>query len=111
MAVYMLIEIAVENPDLYAEYMDRVPATVVKYGGRYLVRGGQITPLTGDWNPERVILIEFPSDEAMYRWNFSPEYQALAPLRQGSTKTRAIALQGYAEQPRVASEGAHDERA
>jgi uncharacterized protein (DUF1330 family) len=94
-AVYLLIEVEILDPETYAEYMDRVPATVDQYGGRYLVRGGSVVPLTGDWHPQRIILLEFPSAEQMQRWNSSPEYLELAPIRTRSTRTRAIALQGY----------------
>jgi uncharacterized protein (DUF1330 family) len=94
--VYMLIEIAeVMDADTYGEYQKRVPATVEKYDGRYIVRGGPVVPLTGDWNPPRVIILEFPSMERMTEWNLSPEYLALAPLRARSTRTRAIALRGF----------------
>jgi len=92
---YLVIDITVHDPETYAEYMRQIPPTVARYGGRYLVRGGPVASLTGNWNPERVIIIEFPSAERLREWNQSPEYQALAPLRMRSTTTRAIALQGY----------------
>lgn len=94
MSVYMIIEVEVVDEDIYAEYMEKVPATVEKYGGRYIVRGGAVTPLTGGWHPERIIVLEFPSTEQMQRWNFSPEYLELAPLRIRSAKTKAIAVEG-----------------
>ncbi len=36
-----------------------VSSIIQKHGGQYLLRGGQITPLAGDWTPERIILIKF----------------------------------------------------
>ena len=95
MAVYMVIEIEVHDPETYAEYMHRIPETVEKYGGRYLVRGGPVLALTGDWRPERIVIVEFPTFQQMWTWNASPEYQELAPMRIQSAKTRAIALEGY----------------
>jgi uncharacterized protein (DUF1330 family) len=100
MSVYMIIEIEVIDEDMYAEYMEKVPATVEKYGGRYIIRGGTVTPLSGGWRPERIIVLEFPSAEQMQRWNMSPEYLEVAPLRVRSTKTRAIALEGYSIEDR-----------
>jgi uncharacterized protein (DUF1330 family) len=97
MAVYMLIDVEVQDPDTYAEYLRRIPETVAQYGGRYVVRGGPIIPLTGDWTPERIVIVEFPTFEQMWTWNSSPEYRELAPLRLRSTKTRAVALEGYTE--------------
>lgn len=93
----MVIEVTVVNPERYAEYVARVPAVVARYGGRYLVRGGEVVPLTGDWRPERLVILEFPSMEQMTEWNFSEEYVALAPLRAESTITRAIAVHGTSE--------------
>jgi uncharacterized protein (DUF1330 family) len=57
MSVYLIIEIAVKNREMYLQYVQKVPPIIEKHGGRYLARGGAITPLMGDWNPERIILI------------------------------------------------------
>lgn len=76
MPVYMVIEIEVKDPETYAEYMRRVPAVVAKYDGRYLVRGGPVIPLSGNWRPQRVIILEFSRWEEMKRFGTSPEYQS-----------------------------------
>ncbi len=104
MPAYMIVEVAILDETTYAEYVRKVPATVAKYGGRYLVRGGQVTPLTGDWRPERIIVLEFPTAERMRQWNSSPEYVELAPLRTKATRTRAIAVEGVTSE--IASERA-----
>ena len=77
MSVYMIIDVEVTDSDTYAEYVERVHSVVEKFGGRYLVRGGDVRVLAGDWHPERVVLLEFPSAEHLQRWLTSPEY---APL-------------------------------
>src|SRR5215468_298177 len=97
MSVYMLIETAVVDADAYAQYQARIPAVVAQYGGRYIIRGGPVVPLTGDWTPQRIILLEFETAGAMRAWNESPEYQELAPLRMAGAKTRAVALQGHVD--------------
>ena len=94
MSVYMIIEIQVEDEWLYAEYVEKVRAIVEEHGGRYLVRGGVVTPLSGDWNPERMIVIEFESTEQVRRCFNSPEYLELAPLRKQSAVSRAIVVDG-----------------
>lgn len=99
MPVYMLVEIEVTDADIYAEYTRGVPDTVAAYGGRYVVRGGEVIPLSGDWTPQRIVILEFPSYERMWAWNSSEEYRALVPLRMRSARTRAIALDGYAGPP------------
>jgi uncharacterized protein (DUF1330 family) len=52
MSVYMVLEIVVKDPSTYAKYVERVPAVVEKYGGRYLVRGGPVISQEGGWEPE-----------------------------------------------------------
>lgn len=94
MAVYFIVEIEVTDPAPYAEYVARVPAIIKEHGGRYLVRGGTVTPLAGDWRPERMIVVEFDSLDQVRRCLGSPEYRALAPLREKSTVTRAIVVEG-----------------
>jgi len=95
MSVYVIIDIAVIDQGLYEEYVARVPALVEQYGGRYLVRGGEVATLTGDWQPERIVVLEFDSSEQVQEFYASPEYQALAPLREQSTNSRAILVKGY----------------
>jgi len=94
MACYLIIEIKVLDSDLYSQYVQKVPEVVSNYGGRYLARGGEVTPITGNWNPERVILIEFDSIDQVQRCFQSSEYLELAPLREKSTRSRAIIVQG-----------------
>jgi uncharacterized protein (DUF1330 family) len=94
MPVYLIIDVAVTDPELYAEYVEQVPAVVERYGGRYLARGGDVVPLTADWRPQRIILIEFDSIDQVRDCFTSPEYLALAPLREESTTSRAIIIEG-----------------
>lgn len=94
MSVYMIIEIEIKDEELYAEYVERVREVVVKQGGRYLVRGGQVTPLSGNWNPERIIIIEFETIEHLRTCFGSEEYRELAPLREKSTLGRSIVVEG-----------------
>lgn len=95
MPVYMVIEIKVLNPELYARYVEKVPDIIKKHGGRYLVRGGEVTPMFGNWKPERIILLEFDNPEKLRNCFNSEEYLELAPFRENSTITKAILVNGY----------------
>jgi len=95
-AVYMLIELTVHDRELYGQYIDQVRTVVERHGGRYLARGGAVTVLSGDWRPERIVLIEFPTMDDMRACFGSPEYGALAPLRERSTTSRAVLIEGVA---------------
>jgi uncharacterized protein (DUF1330 family) len=94
MSVYLLIEITVKDRELYSKYVQAVPSIIEKHGGKYLARGGNVTPLMGGWNPERIILIEFDDIEHVHKCFRSPEYLEIAPLREQSTASRSIIFEG-----------------
>jgi uncharacterized protein (DUF1330 family) len=94
MAVYLIIDLTVIDQDLYEEYVERVPAVLEQYGGRYLVRSGQVATLAGDWQPERIIVVEFDSSDQVQEFYTSPEFLELAPLREQSTNSRIILVEG-----------------
>jgi uncharacterized protein (DUF1330 family) len=94
MSVYMIIESKVKDGMPYREYQSRVMEIITKFGGRYLSRGNHVLPLSGDWTPERMILLEFPAERNIRDWLASPEYQRLAPLREAGADSRAIILEG-----------------
>ena len=94
MPVYLVAEIEIKDPEMYSRYVDKVPAVIRRFGGRYLSQGGQVTPLSGNWNPERVILIEFPTLEKLQQCFNSEKYLEIAPFRTQSTLSRSIIIEG-----------------
>ncbi|MBD3263794.1 MAG: DUF1330 domain-containing protein [Candidatus Omnitrophica bacterium] len=92
--IYMVAEIEILDEELYRRYTEKVYPLVVKYGGRYLVRGGEAYTISGGWQPERIIIIEFSSMEALKECFGSSEYKAIASLREESTRSKAIAVEG-----------------
>ena len=79
MVAYWVARAKVNNPDQYKKYAELVPGILPKFGGRFLARGGTITPLEGDWNPQRMVVLEFDNVEQARAWYDSPAY---APLRE-----------------------------
>lgn len=94
MPAYVLAEIEVTNPEGYKEYTTTVPATIEKYGGRFLVRGGKAHVLEGEWPERRRVVIEFPSVEAARRWWDSTEYEKPKAMRRANSKGRLLMLEG-----------------
>jgi len=95
MAAYVLAEIEIINPDGYKEYSAQVPATIAKYGGRFLVRGGNAEVLEGEWPvARRRVLLEFPSVEQAKGWWDSTEYEKPKALRKANSNGRLILLEG-----------------
>lgn len=94
MAAYVLAEIEITNPEGYKEYTTLVPATIAKFGGRFLARGGEVVGLEGDWPQRRRVLIEFPSKAVALAWYESPEYAKPKAMRQANSNGRLLLLDG-----------------
>ena len=94
MPVYKIVELEINNKELFSKYAKKVNEIVSKYGGRYLVRGGEITPIYGNWNPERIVMVEFESVEMLEKCYSSPEYLEIAPFREQSTNSKSIIVEG-----------------
>ncbi len=91
---YLIAEIEVHDPALFEEYRKQVPATIARYGGKYLVRGGATDTIEGGWAPARVVVLEFPSLEQARKWYHSAEYKPLLAMRLKAAKSRAILVEG-----------------
>jgi uncharacterized protein (DUF1330 family) len=94
MAAYLIVDLDVKNDRALESYRRAVPATVEKYGGRFLVRGGAFTVLEGEWTPKRVVLLEFPSMDALQRWYRSEDYKPLLAERLANAAGDVIAVEG-----------------
>jgi uncharacterized protein (DUF1330 family) len=95
-AFYIAEVFKVSNPDQFNTYAAGVPATVEKYGGHYLVRGGKTEALEGE-PPKRIVVLSFKSIADAQRWYASPEYSAIRPIRQRSAKARGFIVEGLGE--------------
>jgi uncharacterized protein (DUF1330 family) len=93
-AAYIIASVDVTDPDLYAEYRAQVPATIERYGGRFLVRGGDKELLEGNWDPPRIVVLEFPDADAARRWHSSEEYRPLIELRQRASNGDLVLVEG-----------------
>jgi uncharacterized protein (DUF1330 family) len=91
---YVIARITVTDPDAYDGYRAGVLATVKPHGGKFLVRGGPFDCLEGEWPDERVVVLEFPSVEQARAWYESDDYQALARIRQSSSRGDLILVAG-----------------
>jgi uncharacterized protein (DUF1330 family) len=94
-SAYVLVEVEVDNPEGYAEYRPLAHESVLKHGGRFLVRGGTTETFEGEWSP-RIVVLEFESLEAARAWYYSDDYQAAAAIRRQNGRARMIAVEGAA---------------
>jgi uncharacterized protein (DUF1330 family) len=94
MPAYVIVEVEVTDPERYERYRAATPATIAAAGGRFLVRGGELTVLEGDWQPSRLVVLEFEDLAAAERWYESEAYRAAKQLREGGASMRMVAVQG-----------------
>ena len=94
MAGYAIIHDEIQDQTLFAEFRRRVGATVEAQGGRYLVRGGAIEVMDGDWSPDRIVVIEFDSVEQARAWLTSPEYTEIKQIRMKAASASVIIVEG-----------------
>ncbi len=94
MAGYIVADIEVTDPGEYQKYAQQTAATLERYGGKFLVRGGQPETLEGDRNSKRVVIIEFPSVEHAKSWYNSPEYSAIKGMRHRSAVSNILIAHG-----------------
>jgi uncharacterized protein (DUF1330 family) len=94
MAAYVIANVDVTDPTSFAEYRALVPATIEAYGGRYLVRGGAHQVVEGDWQPKRVVVLEFPTLADARRWYDSEEYRRPKAIRFRCARTDVVFVEG-----------------
>jgi uncharacterized protein (DUF1330 family) len=94
MAAYVIVETDVTDPERYDRYKAASPGAIAAGGGRFLARGGELDVLEGDWQPSRLVVLEFEDLAAARRWYESESYRQARQLREGAATLRMVAVQG-----------------
>jgi uncharacterized protein (DUF1330 family) len=94
MAAYVIGQIDVSHPGKYAEYQMLVPASLEKFNGRFLVRGGPFEHMEGSWPVSRLVIIEFDTMENARAWYSSTEYKKALKHRIGAATVTLTLVQG-----------------
>lgn len=94
MPAYVIVEIKVIDAKQYEEYRQLAPGTIAQHGGRYVVRGGAVDVLEGDWAPTRLVVLEFENADGARAWWNSDEYREPKQMRQRCAKTKMILVDG-----------------
>ena len=94
MPAYIIVETEISDPEQYEQYKAAAPAALAAYGGRYVARGGETAVLEGDWEPARLVVLEFPDLESAKRFYDSPEYGEARKLREGAAELNMVVVEG-----------------
>jgi uncharacterized protein (DUF1330 family) len=93
MPALVIVEVSIHNPELYEEYKKHTLWTIEKFGGRFLVRGVKTESLEGDWNPERLVILEFPNVDIAKSWWSSPEYSKIKTIRYEAANSKMLVVE------------------
>ena len=93
-AGYVIAQLKVTNPENYKEYIKKVPDVIKKYGGEYLVRGGEHQVVEGEDNLPRLVVIKFPSYEKALEWYHSEDYKTVKGIRLANAVGSNIIVKG-----------------
>jgi uncharacterized protein (DUF1330 family) len=94
MAAYFIVDVDVHDRAGMRDYLERVPGTLAKYGGRYIVRGGKFEVVEGNWQPTRVVMLEFPTMEQAKSWYDCEEYKDMKAALHKSARTDIVLVEG-----------------
>jgi uncharacterized protein (DUF1330 family) len=95
MKAYVIGHVTVNDPERYKEYTKDVPASLEPFGGKFLVRAGRYETKEGDWNPQRVVVIEFPSYDAAQAWYDSDFYREIVKIRWEASDAKIMIIEGH----------------
>ena len=94
MTAYVIADVQVTDAAAYEPYRPLAAASIARFGGRFLVRGGAVELLEGKPQPERIVVIEFPDAETARRWYRSEEYQRAMQIREAASRERLLLMEG-----------------
>lgn len=94
MPAFVIANVTVDDPVRYEDYKRMVPGTLAAFGGRFIARGGRVDVLEGDWRPNRLVILEFPTVERARAWWSSAEYAEARTLRQATSTGTLLILEG-----------------
>jgi uncharacterized protein (DUF1330 family) len=94
MPAYVIVDIEVHDTEAYDQYRKLVGETLTRYGGKFIVRGGNIDVLEGDWKPKRIVVLEFETLARAREWYDSEEYRIPKQLRMKAATGNIIAVEG-----------------
>lgn len=94
MPAYVIVETDIDDPEQYEQYKAASPGAVAAGGGKFVARGGELAVLEGDWNPSRIVILEFPDLATAKEWYASQTYQDAKKLRDGAARLKMVAVEG-----------------
>ena len=94
MPAYVIFDVEIRDATQYQAFMSGVKPALEAAGAKYLARGGAHTVYEGDWEPRRIVLLEFPSVAAWETFYNGETYQGLKTVRDACSSARLVGVEG-----------------
>ena len=94
MSGFAIFNIDVKKPEEYKEYVEKVKPIAEKFGGDYIIRGGETKIVEGNWSYPRTVVIKFPSFQKALDWYNSEEYEPIKQIRLDNSVSNGIIIKG-----------------
>ncbi|ANY70822.1 hypothetical protein BBD42_18465 [Paenibacillus sp. BIHB 4019] len=94
MSAYLVIDIDISNPANFKEYENQIFAVIAHFGGRPIVQDSSVTTMEGDWQPKRLVILEFPDKPSIEAFYNSKMYEPLKKIRWANSTGKAIVVEG-----------------
>lgn len=93
-SAYLVLDLSIKEIKGFSEYIQKIPSFIEKHSGRYIVRGEVPEIMEGDWKPERLVIIEFPSRQHAKDFLAEPEAKSLFAIRHKTTDSKLLLVDG-----------------
>ncbi|WP_026954004.1 DUF1330 domain-containing protein [Algoriphagus vanfongensis] len=93
MSAFVIVQVDISDPAQYEEYKKLTPATIEAYGGKFVLRGNPVEVLEGEWEHDRLVMLEFPDKKSATDWYYSKEYQAAKEVRSKGSKAKFLVIE------------------
>jgi uncharacterized protein (DUF1330 family) len=94
MKAYLVLDLTINDLKAFGKYIEEIPAFIIRYGGNYIVKGEVPTVIEGNWSPDRLVVIEFPSSANALAFLDDPEAQSLFAIRHQTTRSKLLLVEG-----------------
>lgn len=94
MKAYLVLDLTIRDYPRFRRYIVAIPALIARHGGRYIVQGAEPTAIEGDWTPQRLVILEFPSRQNAEAFLGDPQSKRLFAIRHSTTESKLILVDG-----------------
>ena len=94
MKAYLILDVRVTDLTSFMDYVEQIPDHLRRHGGTYLVEGVRPEVIEGDWKPETLVVLEFPSEHNARAFLADPLVETVFSIRHNSSVGNLVFVSG-----------------